>query len=274
MAPALQLLPAVDVADGQAVRLLRGAAGTETSYGSPRDAALAWQRDGAVGAHGRPRRGVRARGQPGAVGRCDCRTRRRRRVVRRYPRRRLAGRGAGHRLHPGQSGDRGDREPRWCASAIAEYGDKIAVGLDVTADGDSWRLRGCGWVTEGGDLWEALARLDADGCARYVVTDVSKDGTLTGPNSTCCATWRSAPARRRRLLRRHLGTVRPHRDRRPVPSRGRGRDHRQSPLRGPLHTARGARGGARGALMASPSACSPTPTCGTWRRPPVRSWRR
>ena len=72
--------------------------------------------------------------------------------------------------------------PEWCARAIAEHGDRIAVGLDVIRDGESYRLRGRGWVTDGGDLWEVLTRLDRDGCARYVVTDVSKDGTLAGPN--------------------------------------------------------------------------------------------
>ena len=72
--------------------------------------------------------------------------------------------------------------PEWCARAIAEHGDRIAVGLDVIRDGSSYRLRGRGWVTDGGDLWEVLERLNRDGCARYVVTDVSKDGTLQGPN--------------------------------------------------------------------------------------------
>ncbi|NED62382.1 bifunctional 1-(5-phosphoribosyl)-5-((5-phosphoribosylamino)methylideneamino)imidazole-4-carboxamide isomerase/phosphoribosylanthranilate isomerase PriA, partial [Streptomyces sp. SID10244] len=66
--------------------------------------------------------------------------------------------------------------------AIERYGDRIAVGLDVIREGESYRLRGRGWVTDGGDLWEVLERLDRDGCARYVVTDVSKDGTLAGPN--------------------------------------------------------------------------------------------
>jgi phosphoribosylformimino-5-aminoimidazole carboxamide ribonucleotide (ProFAR) isomerase len=50
-----------------------------------------------------------------------------------------------------------------------------------------------GWTKEGGDLFETLARLDRNGCARYVVTDVAKDGTLAGPNiellkSVCAAT--------------------------------------------------------------------------------------
>ncbi len=72
--------------------------------------------------------------------------------------------------------------PEWCRRAIAEYGDRVAVGLDVQFENDSWRLRGRGWETDGGDLWEVLDRLDREGCSRYVVTDVTKDGTLTGPN--------------------------------------------------------------------------------------------
>ena len=70
------------------------------------------------------------------------------------------------------------RTPSGPAAAIAEYGDRIAVGLDVRGT----TLAARGWTKEGGDLWEMLARLDADGCARYVVTDVTKDGTLRGPN--------------------------------------------------------------------------------------------
>jgi phosphoribosylanthranilate isomerase len=72
--------------------------------------------------------------------------------------------------------------PDWCARVIAEQGDKVAVGLDVQiVDGDH-RLRGRGWETDGGDLWYVLERLDSEGCSRFVVTDVTKDGTLTGPN--------------------------------------------------------------------------------------------
>ena len=71
---------------------------------------------------------------------------------------------------------------RWCAKAVAEHGEKVAVGLDVKIDGDDHRLRGRGWETDGGDLWEVLERLDSEGCSRFVVTDVTKDGTLTGPN--------------------------------------------------------------------------------------------
>ena len=78
-------------------------------------------------------------------------------------------------------------DPAWCARAIAAHGERVAVGLDVRvvedADGMArHRLAARGWTRDGGDLWATLDRLDRDGCARYVVTDVSKDGTLRGPN--------------------------------------------------------------------------------------------
>ena len=69
-------------------------------------------------------------------------------------------------------------DPDWCARAIAEHGDRVAVGLDVRGT----TLAARGWTQDGGDLWEVLDRLERDGCARYVVTDVTKDGTLRGPN--------------------------------------------------------------------------------------------
>ncbi|WP_238421646.1 bifunctional 1-(5-phosphoribosyl)-5-((5-phosphoribosylamino)methylideneamino)imidazole-4-carboxamide isomerase/phosphoribosylanthranilate isomerase PriA [Gordonia sp. 'Campus'] len=183
MGSTLELLPAVDVADGQAVRLVQGAAGTETSYGSPRDAAMAWQRDGAEWIHLVDLDAAFGRGDnrdllAGVVGELDVKVE-------------LSG---GIRdddslaaaLATGCTrvnlGTAALENPEWCARAIAEHGDRIAVGLDVIRDGASYRLRGRGWVTDGGDLWEVLERLNRDGCARYVVTDVSKDGTLAGPN--------------------------------------------------------------------------------------------
>ena len=72
--------------------------------------------------------------------------------------------------------------PDWCRRAIDRFGDRIAVGLDVREENGEWRAKGNGWVSDGGDLWEILERLDAQGCSRFVVTDVSKDGTLDGPN--------------------------------------------------------------------------------------------
>lgn len=183
MGTTLELLPAVDVADGQAVRLVQGAAGTETSYGSPRDAALAWQNDGAEWIHLVDLDAAFGRGNnrellAAVVGELDVKVE-------------LSG---GIRdddsleaaLATGCTrvnlGTAALENPQWCARAIDTYGDRIAVGLDVIREGTSYRLRGRGWVTDGGDLWDVLDRLNGDGCARYVVTDVSKDGTLAGPN--------------------------------------------------------------------------------------------
>ncbi|MQY25424.1 Phosphoribosyl isomerase A [Nocardia sp. RB56] len=177
------LLPAVDVANGEAVRLVQGEAGSETSYGSPRDAALAWQNDGAEWVHlvdldaafGKgSNRELLAR----VVGELDVKVE-------------LSG---GIRdddslkaaLATGCArvnlGTAALEDPVWCARALGEYGDRIAVGLDVKLIDGEYRLRGRGWVSDGGDLWEVLERLERDGCGRYVVTDVTKDGTLTGPN--------------------------------------------------------------------------------------------
>ena len=175
----LTLLPAVDVADGAAVRLVQGAAGTETSYGEPLAAALAWQRDGAEWIH--------LVDLDAAFGRGDNRELLADVVRRLDVAVELSG---GIRddasldaaLATGAArvnlGTAALESPDWVRAAIAEHGDKIAVGLDVRGT----TLAARGWTQEGGDLWTTLARLDADGCARYVVTDVHKDGTLTGPN--------------------------------------------------------------------------------------------
>jgi 1-(5-phosphoribosyl)-5-[(5-phosphoribosylamino)methylideneamino] imidazole-4-carboxamide isomerase/N-(5'phosphoribosyl)anthranilate isomerase len=160
-APRLQLLPAVDVADGRAVRLVQGEAGSETSYGDPLAAALAWAQDGAEWIHLVDLDAAFGRGSnrvllADVVSRLDVAV----------------------ELSGGIRDDAALEDPAWTASAIARHGDRIAVGLDVRGT----TLAARGWTQEGGDLWETLARLDRDGCARYVVTDVTKDGTLRGPN--------------------------------------------------------------------------------------------
>ena len=175
----LVLLPAVDVADGAAVRLVQGEAGTETSYGDPLEAALTWQREGAEWIHLVDLDAAFGRGDNRAL-LAD--------VVRRLD---VAVELSGGirddasleaALATGAArvnlGTAALESPDWVRSAIAKHGDAIAVGLDVRGT----TLAARGWTQEGGDLWETLARLDADGCARYVVTDVHKDGTLTGPN--------------------------------------------------------------------------------------------
>jgi 1-(5-phosphoribosyl)-5-[(5-phosphoribosylamino)methylideneamino] imidazole-4-carboxamide isomerase/N-(5'phosphoribosyl)anthranilate isomerase len=175
----LELLPAVDVVDGAAVRLVQGDAGSQTTYGDALDAALTWQRDGAQWVHLVDLDAAFGRGEnrellARIVGTLDIAVE-------------LSG---GIRddasldaaLATGCArvnvGTAALESPEWVRSAIARHGDRVAVGLDVRGT----TLAARGWTQEGGDLWETLARLDADGCARYVVTDVRKDGTLTGPN--------------------------------------------------------------------------------------------
>ena len=191
-----ELLPAVDVADGQAVRLVQGQAGSETSYGAPLDAALQWQADGAEWIHlvdldAAFGRGSNAELLREVVAKLDVRVE-------------LSGgirddESLDAALSTGATrvniGTAALEKPDWVRSAIARHGERIAVGLDVRGTTLSAR----GWTQDGGELFEVLARLDADGCARYVVTDVRRDGTLTGPNiellrDVCAATDRPVVA--------------------------------------------------------------------------------
>ncbi len=180
-APALTLLPAVDVADGQAVRLTQGAAGSETGYGDPIDAAEAWIAQGAEWIH--------LVDLDAAFGRGDNR-RIIGEVIRATPAVVKIELSGGIRddasleaaLATGAArvnlGTAALEDPDWAARVIALHGEQIAVGLDVRGT----TLAARGWTREGGDLWEVLARLEDAGCARYVVTDVTRDGTLHGPN--------------------------------------------------------------------------------------------
>ncbi|MDQ6936796.1 MAG: bifunctional 1-(5-phosphoribosyl)-5-((5-phosphoribosylamino)methylideneamino)imidazole-4-carboxamide isomerase/phosphoribosylanthranilate isomerase PriA [Actinomycetota bacterium] len=173
------LLPAVDVAGGAAVRLVQGAAGTETSYGDPGQAALAWQRDGAEWIHLVDLDAAFGRGSNHDLLAQVIRT-----VdvavelsggIRDDDTLAAALATGAARVNLGTAAL---EAPDWVRSAITRHGGRIAVGLDVRGT----TLAARGWTAEGGDLFETLARLDADGCARYVVTDVHRDGTLTGPN--------------------------------------------------------------------------------------------
>ncbi len=179
-APRLVLLPAVDVAGGKAVRLTQGEAGTETNYGDPVDAALDWARQGAEWIHLVDLDAAFGRGNNTEVIR---------NVIREVTGVRIelsggirddaslaAALGAGvSRINLGTAAL---EDPEWAARVISEHGDAVAVGLDVRGT----TLAARGWTKDGGDLWQVLARLEDAGCARYVVTDVTKDGTLQGPN--------------------------------------------------------------------------------------------
>jgi phosphoribosyl isomerase A len=181
---AFTLLPAVDVADGQAVRLVQGEAGTETGYGAPREAALAWQDGGAEWIHlvdldAAFGRGSNAELLAGVVGELDVAVELSGGIRDDASLERALSTGCA-RVNLGTAAL---EDPQWCARAIAAHGERVAVGLDVRIVDGAHRLAARGWTKDGGDLWETLERLDRDGCARYVVTDVSKDGTLRGPNT-------------------------------------------------------------------------------------------
>jgi phosphoribosyl isomerase A len=192
----LTLLPAVDVADGQAVRLVQGAAGSQTSYGDPVEAALAWQQAGAEWLHlvdldAAFGRGSNAPLLAEVVAKVSMRVEMSGGIRDDASLARALATGC-ERVNIGTAAL---ESPGWVARIIAEHGDKIAVGLDVRGT----TLAARGWTAEGGQLYETLERLDAEGCARYVVTDVLKDGTLRGPNlgllrGVCAATDRPVVA--------------------------------------------------------------------------------
>lgn len=177
----LVLLPAVDVAGGQAVRLTQGAAGSETDYGTPLDAARDWAAQGAEWIH--------LVDLDAAFGRGDNRE-----VIGEV----IGSVGDGVKIEL-SGGIRDDaslaaalatgaarinlgtaalENPEWAAEVIGQFGEAIAVGLDVRGT----TLAARGWTKDGGELFEVIDRLEAAGCSRYVVTDVTKDGTLQGPN--------------------------------------------------------------------------------------------
>ncbi|MCX8528594.1 MAG: bifunctional 1-(5-phosphoribosyl)-5-((5-phosphoribosylamino)methylideneamino)imidazole-4-carboxamide isomerase/phosphoribosylanthranilate isomerase PriA [Rhodoluna sp.] len=176
----LELLPAVDVADGKAVRLTQGEAGSETDYGDPVEAAMTWINAGAEWIH--------LVDLDAAFGRGDNRALLREVVaaasavkielsggIRDDASLEAALEAGATRVNLGTAAL---EDPDWTARVIERFGGAIAVGLDVRGT----TLAARGWTKEGGDLWEVLARLEDAGCPRYVVTDVTKDGTLKGPN--------------------------------------------------------------------------------------------
>jgi phosphoribosyl isomerase A len=178
--PELILLPAVDVADGKAVRLTQGEAGTETNYGDPVEAALEWARQGAQWIHLVDLDAAFGRGSNAGI---------LRKVIKQVKGVNVELSGGirddaslEHALEIGAKrinlGTAALENPEWAADVIGRYGDVIAVGLDVRGT----TLAARGWTREGGDLWTVLDRLEEAGCSRYVVTDVTKDGTLRGPN--------------------------------------------------------------------------------------------
>ena len=186
----LELLPAVDVREGQAVRLGQGELSNQTSYGSPIDAALDFQSAGAEWIHLVDLDAAFGTGSnhellAEVIGKLDIKVELSGGIRDEESLARAIATGCA-RINLGTAAL---ENPEWTASVISRYGDLIAVGLDVRGH----TLAARGWTREGGDLFETIERLDNDGCSRYVVTDVNKDGTLKGPNvellqEVCAAT--------------------------------------------------------------------------------------
>jgi 1-(5-phosphoribosyl)-5-[(5-phosphoribosylamino)methylideneamino] imidazole-4-carboxamide isomerase/N-(5'phosphoribosyl)anthranilate isomerase len=175
----LELLPAVDVKDGRAVRLVQGELSQESIYGSPLEVALEFQASGAEWLHLVDLDAAFGRGENSAlraevVGKLDIKVELSGGIRDDLSLARALATGC-TRINLGTAAL---ENPEWTSRVIAEHGDRIAVGLDVRGH----VLAARGWTQEGGDLFETITRLESDGCARYVVTDVTKDGTLQGPN--------------------------------------------------------------------------------------------
>jgi 1-(5-phosphoribosyl)-5-[(5-phosphoribosylamino)methylideneamino] imidazole-4-carboxamide isomerase/N-(5'phosphoribosyl)anthranilate isomerase len=196
MSDHLELLPAVDIAGGQAVQLVQGVAGSEKRFGDPVEAALNWQKRGAEWIHLVDLDAAFGRGNnrellARIVGTLDIKVEMSGGIRDEESLESAMATGCS-RVNIGTAAL---EDPEWCAAAIAQYGDRVAVGLDVRGR----TLAARGWTSEGGDLYDVLARLDREGCARYVVTDVNKDGMLQGPNldllrNVCAATDRPVVA--------------------------------------------------------------------------------
>ena len=188
----LQLLPAIDVIEGRAVRLVQGELSQETSYGTPLQVAQEFARAGAKWIHlvdldAAFGKGSNAQLLAEVIASVDIAVELSGGIRDDDSLRRALASGCA-RVNLGTAAL---ENPEWTAKVISEFGDRIAVGLDVRGH----TLAGRGWTSEGGNLFETLERLDRDGCARYIVTDVAKDGTLQGPNiqllkDVCAATSR------------------------------------------------------------------------------------
>ena len=188
----LQLLPAVDVKDGRAVRLVQGELDAETRYGNPLEVALDFQASGAEWIHLVDLDAAFGIGENSAllsevIGKLDIKVELSGGIRDEQSLARALATGC-TRINLGTAAL---ENPEWTSHIIQEYGDRIAVGLDVRGH----VLAARGWTEDGGDLFQTIERLERDGCSRYVVTDVTKDGTLQGPNiellkEVCSATSR------------------------------------------------------------------------------------
>lgn len=179
LADHLILLPAVDVQAGKAVQLVQGAAGTERVFGDPVDAAMRWQSEGAEWLHLVDLDAAFGRGNNSTViaevaSRMHINVELSGGIRDDESLERALATGA-RRVNVGTAAL---ENPKWCERIIRAHGDRIAIGLDVRGT----QLAARGWTKTGGDVFETVQRMTQAGCVRFVVTDVTSDGMLTGPN--------------------------------------------------------------------------------------------
>lgn len=186
----LELLPAIDVKGGRAVRLYQGEFNKESAYGSPVEVAQEFMQAGAEWIHLVDLDAAFGVGSnfellAEVINSVDIKVEMSGGIRDDESLRKALSTGC-KRVNLGTAAL---ENPDWTAKVISEFGDRIAVGLDVRGH----TLAARGWTKEGGNLFETIERLDRDGCSRYIVTDVAKDGTLAGPNinllkEVCAAT--------------------------------------------------------------------------------------
>jgi 1-(5-phosphoribosyl)-5-[(5-phosphoribosylamino)methylideneamino] imidazole-4-carboxamide isomerase/N-(5'phosphoribosyl)anthranilate isomerase len=176
----LELLPAIDVAGAKSIRLTAGDSQSATEYGSPLDVAKAFVDSGAQWIHLVDLDAAFSRGS-------NLETIAE--VVQQCPGIKVELSGgirdassleAALALNPKRVvlSTLALADLDFTAKALEHHGHLIAVGLDVRGS----RLEARGQAEQGGELADMLAALEDFGCSRYVVTDVTRDGTLGGPN--------------------------------------------------------------------------------------------
>ena len=175
----LELLPALDIRAGEAVRLIQGDPRQQSKYGSALDVALEFQNAGAEWIHlvdldAAFRTGSNYDLLVEVVGKLDVKIQVSGGIRDQESLERALATGC-QRVNLSTSAL---LDLSWCESVIKRFGEKVAVGLDVTGR----TLAARGDSQEVGDLFDVLKQLDGFGSSRYVLTDVSRDGTLEGPN--------------------------------------------------------------------------------------------
>ena len=173
-----ELLPAIDVSNGLSVR--PGTENSNESFGSPMDIASEWIASGAKWIHLVDLDAAYGKGEnrkliSEVVSRCTGINVQISGGIRDQESLTAALQTRASRINLATSAL---MDMPWVESVISTHGNQISVSLD--ASGSRLVARGSG--EDVGKLEPVLQQLEDLGCARYVVTDVKRDGSLNGPN--------------------------------------------------------------------------------------------